>query len=34
LCFFRKGNYIGGYANVADGQDPLALAKALAARLP
>jgi hypothetical protein len=34
LCFFRKGKYIGGYANVAEGQDPLALAKALAARLP
>ena len=34
LCFFRKGTYIGGYANVAEGQDPVALAKALAARLP
>jgi len=34
LCFFRKGKYIGGYANVAEGQDPVALAKALAARLP
>jgi hypothetical protein len=34
LCFFRKGRYIGGYANVADGQDPLALSAALAAKLP
>lgn len=34
LCFFRKGKYLGGYANVAEGQDPVALAKALAARLP
>jgi len=34
LCFFRKGTYIGGYANVAEGQDPVALSKALAARLP
>ncbi len=34
LCFFRKGKYIGGYANVAEGQDPVTLAKALAARLP
>jgi hypothetical protein len=34
LCFFRKGRYLGGYANVADGMDPLALATALAARLP
>lgn len=34
LCFFRKGKYIGGYANVAEGQDPVGLAKALAARLP
>jgi hypothetical protein len=34
LCVFRKGRYIGGYANVAEGQDPVALAKALAARVP
>jgi hypothetical protein len=34
LCFFRKGLYIGGYANVADGQDPVALSAALAAKLP
>lgn len=33
LCFFRKGRYVGGYANVAEGQDPAALATALAARL-
>jgi hypothetical protein len=34
LCVFRKGRYVAGYANVAEGQDPLALAKSLAARLP
>jgi hypothetical protein len=34
LCFFRKGKYIGGYANVAEGQDPVGLAKTLAGRLP
>ena len=34
LCYFRKGRYIGGYANVADGQDPVALSVALAAKLP
>jgi hypothetical protein len=30
LCFFRKGRYLGGYANVVEGQDPAALAAALA----
>ena len=34
LCFIRKGDYILGYANVAEGHDPAALATALAARLP
>ena len=34
VCIFRKGRYIAGYGNVADGQDPVALAKALSARLP
>jgi len=34
LCFFRKGRYIGGYANLAEGQDALAPASALAARIP
>ncbi len=34
ICIFRKGRFIGGYANVADGQDPAALAAALAAGLP
>jgi hypothetical protein len=34
LCFIRKGPYIVGYANVAEGHDPAALAAALAARLP
>jgi len=34
LCFFRKGRYLGGYGNVAEGKDPLGLASALAAKLP
>ena len=34
LCFFRKGRYLGGYANLAEGTDALALAKGLAARIP
>jgi hypothetical protein len=34
LCFFRKGRYIAGYANVAEGTDPVSLSTALAARLP
>ena len=34
VCIFRKGRYVGGYGNVAAGQEPLALANALAARLP
>ncbi len=34
LCFILKGPYIVGYANVAEGHDPAALASALAARLP
>jgi len=34
LCFIRKGPFILGYANVAEGNDPAALAGALAARLP
>ena len=34
LCFFRKGRFVAGYANVADGTDPAALANTLAARLP
>jgi hypothetical protein len=34
LCFFRKGRYLGGYANVAEGSDPVELAAALASRLP
>lgn len=34
MCFFRKGRYIGGYAKVADGQDPAARAAALAGNIP
>jgi hypothetical protein len=30
---FRKGRYVAGYANVAEGQDVAALAKALASRI-
>jgi Family of unknown function (DUF6599) len=33
VCIFRKGQYVGGYGNVPEGQDPVALAKALAARV-
>jgi hypothetical protein len=33
MCIFRLGARIGGYANVTGGQEPQALAKALAARL-
>lgn len=34
LCFFRKGAYIGGWANVAEPHDPLKLAADLAQKLP
>jgi hypothetical protein len=34
LCFFRKGRYIAGWANVADGQSPETLALVLAGKLP
>jgi len=34
LCMFRKGRRMGGYANVPEGQDASALARALAARIP
>ncbi len=34
LCFLRHERYIVGYANVAEGHDPEALATALAIRLP
>jgi hypothetical protein len=34
LCFFRKGKYIGGIANVAESGDPVAAAKVLAGRMP
>ncbi len=33
LCIFRKGPYIGGYANVAESADPARLAAALSAAL-
>jgi len=34
LCIFRKGRFVAGYGNLADGADGIALAKALAARIP
>jgi hypothetical protein len=34
LYIFRKGRYVAGYANLADGQDGVTLATALAARIP
>jgi len=34
ICFFRKGKYIGGYANMPDGPAAVAAASTLAARLP
>jgi hypothetical protein len=34
LCIFRKGRFVAGYGNIADGQDGVALAMALAKRIP
>jgi hypothetical protein len=34
LCIFRKGRYVAGYGNLADGQDGVALATAMAKRIP
>jgi hypothetical protein len=34
ICIARKGRYLAGYGNLADGQDAVKLAAALAARLP
>jgi hypothetical protein len=34
VSFFRKGKYIGGYANMPDGATAMAAALALAARVP
>ena len=34
VCFFRKGRYLGGYANLRESENAAALARALAARLP
>jgi hypothetical protein len=34
LAFFRKGVYIGGYANFPENQDPVAPSAALASRIP
>ena len=34
MCFFRKGHFLGGYANLPDAKSAVALAVALAARVP
>jgi hypothetical protein len=34
VCFFRKGKYIGGYANMPDGATAAAASATLAARVP
>ena len=34
LLFFRKGTLLAGFANIKEGVDPLAPAKALAAKMP
>jgi hypothetical protein len=34
LCIFRKGRYLGGFANLPEGKDAAALATSLAARIP
>ena len=34
ICVFRKGRYLGGYANLPDPQEAASLAATLAARIP
>jgi hypothetical protein len=34
ICFFRKGSYIGGYANLPEPRDAVSQAAQLAARIP
>jgi hypothetical protein len=34
VCFFRKGKYVGGYANMSDGGAAVAASALLAARVP
>jgi len=34
ICIFRKGRYLGGYANLPDSQQAVSLAAKLAARIP
>ncbi|MGA2628812.1 MAG: DUF6599 family protein [Terriglobia bacterium] len=34
LCFFRKGRYLGGYANLPDATAAVGLARSLALRIP
>jgi hypothetical protein len=34
VCFFRKGKYLGGYANMPDGATAVAASATLAARVP
>ncbi len=34
MCFFRKGRYVAGFANVTEGTDPVAAAQTLASKIP
>ncbi len=34
MCIFRKGRYLGGFANVPEPTDPVAAAQSLAAKIP
>ncbi len=34
LCIFRKGRFVGGYSNLGEGQDGVALSTALSQRIP
>jgi len=34
MCIFRKGRYVAGYGNLADGQDGITLATTLSKRMP
>jgi hypothetical protein len=34
VCIVRKGRYLAGYGNLAEGQDAVKLASVLASRLP
>ena len=34
LCFFSKGRYVGGFANVTEPTNPVAASRAPAAKIP